>query len=335
MAGAIIYTVFVSSTYDDLREERAAVQKALLQLHCMPIGMELFGSADEETWDFIKRQIEDCDYYVVVVADKYGSTADDGVSYTEKEYDYAREIKKPVLAFLHKNRESIPRNKTEQDPEKRSKLEAFVQKISRSPVSFFTVPHDLATQVTVSFANQRDRRDPRQPGGFIRADQVADLNKDAANLQEKYLILQEENARLRAELEELNTAEGAGGPFPHAFESNAFTLWTVEKQHSDGSERDLREVEVSIIWKDLFVNLAERIFANRNNNYIEAISDVINLCIFASCQEGGPISRQGYELDRIALRLVSWGLVNRLRNGDLELTPYGKKQYGLLSDLIF
>jgi hypothetical protein len=52
MPSEIIYSVFVSSTYEDLREERAAVQKALLQLHCMPIGMELFGSADEETWDF-------------------------------------------------------------------------------------------------------------------------------------------------------------------------------------------------------------------------------------------------------------------------------------------
>jgi hypothetical protein len=81
MPSEIIYSVFVSSTYEDLRGERAAVQKALLQLRCMPIGMELFGSADEETWDFIKRQIEACDYYVVIVADKYGSTAVDGLSH--------------------------------------------------------------------------------------------------------------------------------------------------------------------------------------------------------------------------------------------------------------
>src|ERR1700741_52218 len=98
MPSEIIYSVFISSTYEDLREERAVVQKALLQLHCMPIGMELFGSADEETWEFIKGQIDNCDYYVLMVADKYGSTAADGLSYTEKEYDYARETKKPVLA---------------------------------------------------------------------------------------------------------------------------------------------------------------------------------------------------------------------------------------------
>jgi hypothetical protein len=41
MPSEIIYNVFVSSTFEDLREERAVVQKSLLQLHCMPIGMEL------------------------------------------------------------------------------------------------------------------------------------------------------------------------------------------------------------------------------------------------------------------------------------------------------
>jgi hypothetical protein len=36
----VIYKVFVSSTYDDLREERAEVQKALLKMKCLPVGME-------------------------------------------------------------------------------------------------------------------------------------------------------------------------------------------------------------------------------------------------------------------------------------------------------
>jgi hypothetical protein len=189
MPGEAIYSVFVSSTYEDLREERAEVQKALLKLHCMPVGMELFGSADEETWDFIKRQIDGCDYYVVVIADKYGSTDEDGVSYTEKEYDYARELKKPVLSFVHRDRKSIRRDRTEDDSIKRSKLEAFIEKVRGSPVSFFTSPHDLASEVIVSFVNLRDRRPAT---GFIRADQASDLKK--------YADLLEENARLREEI---------------------------------------------------------------------------------------------------------------------------------------
>ncbi|MFX9257984.1 DUF4062 domain-containing protein, partial [Acinetobacter baumannii] len=38
MASEPIYKVFVSSTFADLREERAEVQKALLKLNCLPVG---------------------------------------------------------------------------------------------------------------------------------------------------------------------------------------------------------------------------------------------------------------------------------------------------------
>jgi hypothetical protein len=185
MASNIIYGVFVSSTYEDLREERAAVQKALLKLHCYPIGMEIFGSADEETWESIKRHVHECDYYVVIIADRYGSTAPDGLSYSEKEYDYARDIKKPVLAFVHGKRASIAREKTETDADKRRKLEAFIEKVKRSQVSFFTTPHELATEVIVSFINQQERT---PAVGYIRADQAADPKKYAELLEENFRL---------------------------------------------------------------------------------------------------------------------------------------------------
>ena len=190
MASDIIYSVFVSSTYEDLREERAEVQKALLKLRCYPIGMEIFGSADEETWEVIQRQVREFDDYVVIIAGRYGSTDPDGVSFTEKEYDYARAIKKPVLAFIHGSRGSIPRNKTETDAEQSRKLEDFIKKVQqRSPVSYFTSPDQLAGQVIISYVNQRERT---PAVGFIRADQVPDTKK--------YTELLEENARLKAAL---------------------------------------------------------------------------------------------------------------------------------------
>lgn len=36
------FQVFVSSTYEDLQEERREVMQALLELDCIPAGMELF-----------------------------------------------------------------------------------------------------------------------------------------------------------------------------------------------------------------------------------------------------------------------------------------------------
>ena len=54
------YQVFVSSTYADLQQERQKVIQALMEMDCIPAGMELFPAADEEQWEFIKRIIDDC-----------------------------------------------------------------------------------------------------------------------------------------------------------------------------------------------------------------------------------------------------------------------------------
>src|SRR3954453_20031505 len=97
------YQVFVSSTYLDLIEARAEVMQALLELDCIPAGMELFPAANDDQWTLIKNVIDDCDYYVVVIAGRYGSLSAEGISYTEMEYRYALEKSKPIIAFLHKD----------------------------------------------------------------------------------------------------------------------------------------------------------------------------------------------------------------------------------------
>src|SRR5438067_1667294 len=116
------FQVFVSSTYEDLREARQEVMKALLELDCIPAGMELFPAANEDQWTLIKGVIDDCDYYIVVVGGRYGSTGPGGVSYTELEYEYAISQQKPVLGFLHKDPGTLPANKCEKAPEARAKL---------------------------------------------------------------------------------------------------------------------------------------------------------------------------------------------------------------------
>ena len=47
------YSVFVSSTYNDLVLERKKVIDALLQMNCFPIGMEYFNAEDETQWTII------------------------------------------------------------------------------------------------------------------------------------------------------------------------------------------------------------------------------------------------------------------------------------------
>lgn len=97
------YQVFVSSTFQDLEKERQEVMHALLELDCMPAGMELFPAADETQWNLIQRVIDDCDYYLLILGGRYGSMGAEGLSYTEMEYRYALSVNKPTIAFIHRD----------------------------------------------------------------------------------------------------------------------------------------------------------------------------------------------------------------------------------------
>ena len=119
------YQVFVSSTYEDLQDERKEVMQALLELDCIPAGMELFPASNDDQWTLIKKVIDDCDYYILIIGGRYGSTNEEGKSYTQMEFEYALSTGKPIISFLPKHPQNIPIGKSEQDGDKKEKLEAL------------------------------------------------------------------------------------------------------------------------------------------------------------------------------------------------------------------
>jgi hypothetical protein len=148
------FQVFVSSTFLDLKDERAAIVSALLQMDAFPAGMELFPAADDDAWTLIERVIEASDYYLLVIGGKYGSVdPETELSYTEREYDLAVSLGKPVMAFLHGEPQKIELGKSEVEEGIRKKLEAFRAKVQKSKhVKYWTNPDDLAGKVALSYA---------------------------------------------------------------------------------------------------------------------------------------------------------------------------------------
>ena len=65
------YEVFLSSTYGDLREARQRVTMTLLECDAFPTGMEIFPATDD-AWTLIRRIIDGCDYYLLVIATTAG-----------------------------------------------------------------------------------------------------------------------------------------------------------------------------------------------------------------------------------------------------------------------
>jgi hypothetical protein len=85
------YQVFISSTFRDLIDERQDTIRSVLDLGHIPSGMEIFPAADVQQFEYIKKIIDECDYYILIIGARYGSVDTDGVSFTEKEYAYAVE----------------------------------------------------------------------------------------------------------------------------------------------------------------------------------------------------------------------------------------------------
>ena len=194
------YQVFISSTYNDLKEERSAVLKSVLKLRHIPVGMEHFVASNEEQFNYIKKLLEDTDYYIVIVGNRYGSVADDGMSYTEKEFDYAVSLGIPIIACVHSNPDAFPINKSDTDKKSIEKLRKFREKImQRRLISYidWTTPETLTSEVVVALVNMINdypRQGWERAGAYGNSDLLSQINE-----------LRLENDKLKAKIRDYET----------------------------------------------------------------------------------------------------------------------------------
>jgi hypothetical protein len=197
------YQIFVSSTFQDLEEERRKVIEQILNLGHIPVGMELFQAGDETQWVYIQKRIVECDYYLVIVAERYGSEGNDGQSYTEMEYRFACNSKIPVAAFLlnEDSRRLWPQEKVEY--EKREKLNKFRELCSTRMCKFWQNGDDLGSKVVTSLWGLFESN-PRV--GWVRGDSVAsnEAVDEIASLSKERRSLQEELEKIKKELSSVN-----------------------------------------------------------------------------------------------------------------------------------
>ncbi len=194
------YQVFISSTYNDLVEERKSVLDVLLMADCIPAGMEAFVATDAEQFEVIKKVIDLCDYYVLIIGKKYGSiNPDTGISYTEMEYDYAIEKGVPVLVFAIDSSMEIPPDKCEHDPEKVLKLKTFRSKaMTNRLASIWSSVEELTKKLAISIMKAKSE--------IVRPGWQRGADFDEASLRREIMTLQGANKELSDKLNQANRA---------------------------------------------------------------------------------------------------------------------------------
>lgn len=231
------YQVFVSSTYKDLVSERKEVIQALLELDCIPVGMELFPATDNDQWTLIKELIDESDYYILIVGGRYGSLNKEGISYTQMEYEYATKIGIPTISFLHKDPENLPVSKTDKDTEKSALLETFKNTVSNKLIKTWKTPEELGSVVSRSLV-KLIKTNPRI--GWVKADKISsnEANLEILKLREKIAELENELSNFSG-LNMENLAQG----------DDEISLIYNYKENNWG---DNQQDKIQVSWNQLF-----------------------------------------------------------------------------------
>jgi hypothetical protein len=300
------YQVFISSTFADLKEERGKVQQAVMELDCIPAGMELFPAIDEEQFEFIKKVIDDCDYYLLIIGGRYGSLSDEGVSYTEMEYKYAVSKGIKVIAFLHKDPNSLPVSKSETDATAREKLAAFRNEAATGRlVRFWTEANELPG-LTLSSLTRTIRTYPAV--GWIRGDSAVDpeLYKELSELRKENQKLKDDAAKQAAGTAVISDIAGMS----EIVTIKGFGSW----YENESSQKWIARVSWEILFRiaSPFISSpeSEQILSGRIANALQPMSDKAN-SHFDSCY----LSDESEHLLRIqfkALGLIRLSSINKV-----------------------
>lgn len=198
------YQIFVSSTFEDLKDERKKIIEAILNFNHIPAGMEMFTASNDEQFEYIKKILKTCDYYVLIVGGRYGSVNPvTGISYTEQEYNYALELGLPILAFVHETPFDLPQIR--RDDHNRELFSAFLARIKTGRmVKYWSNIDNLISSVLLGLTYEISN----SPGlGWVRGGeetnsellkQLNDLRLEKEEIQKKYedIKVKEQNTEI-------------------------------------------------------------------------------------------------------------------------------------------
>lgn len=191
--------VFISSTYDDMKDERQAAVEAVLKAGHIPAGMELFRSGDESQIDTITKWIEESDVYLLILGGRYGSIEPTGErSYIHWEYELAASLGIPRFSIVITD-DALDKKVKEHghimiEKINFEKYQGFRKTVLDKTSQFYEDIKDIKLTILHTL-NEYAKND--KLAGWVTGKNATSNEK----LYEKILMLQEENEKLKSRLE--------------------------------------------------------------------------------------------------------------------------------------
>ena len=257
-----LYQVFISTSGSEMQPERMVLTQTLVGMGFFSWGLE---QRTPLSTAFARRQIDDCDYVVLLLGSQYGEQSVSGVGYMHLEYIYAMTKQKPVIVFMHEDPESRDAVLHDHKLELREKFKEFRKQLQHEVDQVFTYRtlRDLELAVRSNMPQMLERY---PVVGWVRPQ----------NTQ----VLQDEIDSLRAKLKQLETEMGSreADPISMLPKVSMHELYSFEYRmhaYQDGNFKDIKTFR-KLTWAQLLNVLGssfvsptpEEYFSKRMNEYL-------------------------------------------------------------------
>ena len=205
--------VYVSSTFEDLRDHRARVRQMIRRLGHIDVTMEYYVAEARRPLERCLADVRSCDVYTGIFAWRYGYTPPgQSRSITELEFREAVRSDKPVLCFLVDDSVPWPDEHVDKG-ESRHRVESLRAELASSYLcGFFSGPDDLAVQVLTALSREsqlhRTPLDYHREQRLMRTWRVSEDPIDRTRA--RTALVHMESPRFAAEIKAILT-DGRGG----------------------------------------------------------------------------------------------------------------------------
>lgn len=256
------YQVFISTSGSEMQPERIILSQTLVGMGFFSWGLE---QRNPLSTAFARRQIDDCDYVVILLGSQYGEQSVSGVGYMHLEYIYAVTKQKPIIVFMHDDPASREPSLHDAKAELREKFSDFRKLLQNEVDQVFTYRslRDLEMAVRLNMPQMLERYPVT---GWVRPQNAQALHDEIDQLKARIAQMEAEAGKREPD------------PFLSLPKVSMHEIFSFEYRmhaYQDGNFKELK-IQKKLTWAELlailgstFVNpTPEEFFSKRLNEYL-------------------------------------------------------------------
>ncbi len=306
------YHVFISTTEADMHAERVVLSQTLVSQGFFSWGLE---QRTPLTTAFARRQIDDCDYFILMLGSRYGELSASGVSYMHLEYIYAVTKQKPILVLMYEAPESRADEFQDQTPEGKLKFLDFRRQLQRERdmVMTFRDLRDLEVAIRHTMP-QFLTRYPAQ--GWIRPNQqqVQQLQDENEQLRQKLIQLEQQQPRPSSTAQRPMDLPQVQGHEEIAFDYKVHA-------YQDGNFRELRP-QRKLSWNDLLMVIGPGFSpAMPEDSFAKILNDYLNSTALADVRDVMP---RAHAVARCQINIRALHMIKTQFKNNTWIVPVGR-----------